>query len=184
MATPTAVVVMGVSGSGKSTIARPLAAALGWQFQEGDDLHPAANIEKMGHGIPLTDDDRRPWLLAIAAVIDGWRAKGQHGVLTCSALKRAYRELLIGGRGDVALVYLRGPRALLASRMASRQGHFMPSALLDSQLATLEEPAEDEHPIVADVGRAPNEIVRELTSVFGSGIVTTDDPVRTRDPPR
>src|SRR6516162_3922414 len=141
---PVIVVMMGVSGSGKSTIAALLAAALGCQFQEGDDLHPRANVEKMRSGTPLTDADRRPWLHKIAGEIDGWRARGECGVLTCSALKRSYRDIIIGDRRNVVLVYLRGSRELIHQRMVARHGHFMPVALLDSQFATLEEPTPDE----------------------------------------
>ena len=163
---PIIVVVMGVSGSGKSTVAALLAAALGCQFQEGDDLHPPENVEKMRRGTPLTDADRMPWLRKIAAEIDGWRARGECGVLTCSALKRSYRDIIIGDRRDVVLLYLRGSRELIHQRMVARHGHFMPVALLDSQFATLEEPTPDEHPIIADVSDKPaniaHEIVRQL----------------------
>jgi gluconokinase len=156
------VVMMGVSGSGKTTIADAVARREGWPLLEGDKLHPPANIEKMSHGIPLTDEDRWPWLRAIAAVIDDWRAKGQSGVVACSALKRAYRDILIGDRTDVMLVYLQGSRQLIGERMAARQGHFMPPALLDSQFATLEEPGDDEHAIVVSVAETPDEIVAEV----------------------
>jgi gluconokinase len=154
----TVLVVMGVSGSGKTTVARLVAEARGWGFQEGDALHPPANVAKMSAGTPLTDEDRWPWLRAIAGVIDGWRAVGASGVVTCSALKRAYRDILIGARADVRLVYLRGDKALIAARMAARKGHFMPPGLLDSQFATLEEPTADERPIVADIAAPPPEI--------------------------
>ena len=163
---PVTVVVMGVSGSGKSTVAALLATALGCQFQEGDDLHPYANVKKMRSGTPLTDADRMPWLRKIAEEIDGWRRRGECGVVTCSALKRSYRDIIIGDRRDVVLVYLKGSRELLHQRMAARHGHFMPVALLDSQFATLEEPTPDEHPITVDVGGKPadiaNDIVRQL----------------------
>ncbi len=159
---PLIVVVMGVSGSGKTTIAALLAAALGCQFQEGDDLHPAANIEKMRNGIPLTDEDRLVWLQRIADEIDRWRAKGEAGVLTCSALKRSYRDMIIGGRPEVTLVYLKGSSDLIRRRMAARQEHFMPVALLESQFATLEEPTPDEHPITVDVGGSPTKIAAEI----------------------
>lgn len=155
---PAIVVVMGVSGSGKTTISALLAAALGWQFQEGDDLHPAANIEKMRSGIPLTDADRLPWLQKIAVEIDRWRERGLSGVVTCSALKRAYRDIIIGSRPEVELVYLKGSYELIQSRLAARHEHYMPAALLDSQFAALEEPAPDEHPIVIDVGGKPADI--------------------------
>jgi gluconokinase len=159
---PVIAVVMGVSGSGKTTVSVLLSAALGCQFQEGDDLHPAANVEKMRSGTPLTDADRLPWLHKIAEEIDGWRARGESGVLTCSALKRSYREIIIGDRADVTLVYLKGSHDLIHGRMAARHEHFMPVALLDSQFATLQEPTPDEHPIIVDVGARPIEIVTEI----------------------
>lgn len=159
---PVIVVVMGVSGSGKSTVAALLAAALGCQFQEGDDLHPRENVEKMHSGIPLTDADRMPWLCKIADEIDGWRARGECGVMTCSALKRSYRDIIIGDRGDVVLVYLKGSHELIRQRMTARHEHFMPVALLDSQFATLEEPTPDEHPIIVDIGGKPVEIAHEI----------------------
>jgi carbohydrate kinase (thermoresistant glucokinase family) len=163
---PVIVVVMGVSGSGKSTVAALLAAALGCQFQEGDDLHPTENVAKMRGGTPLTDADRMPWLHKIAEKIDGWRARGECGVLTCSALKRSYRDIIIGDRRDVVLVYLKGSRELIHQRMVARHGHFMPVALLDNQFATLEEPTPDEHPIIVGIEGNPadtaHEIVRQL----------------------
>jgi gluconokinase len=158
----TIVVVMGVSGSGKTTVARLVAQALHCQFLEGDELHPRANVEKMSKGTPLTDADRLPWLRRIAEEIDGWRQRGESGVVTCSALKRAYRDILIGDRADVTLAYLKGSRSLIESRMAARHNHFMPVALLDSQFGTLEEPAPDEHAVVADVGGKPPEIATEI----------------------
>jgi gluconokinase len=161
---PVIAVVMGVSGSGKSTVAALLAAALGCQFQEGDDLHPRENVEKMRGGTPLTDADRMPWLRKIAAEIDGWRARGECGVLTCSALKRSYRDIIIGDRRDVILVYLKGSPDLIHQRMAARHGHYMPVALLDSQFATLEEPTPDERPITLDVGGKPAELAHEIVS--------------------
>jgi gluconokinase len=169
---PVIAVVMGVSGSGKTTVSSLLAAALGCQFQEGDDLHPAENVEKMRGGTPLTDADRLPWLQKIAGEIDGWRARGESGVLTCSALKRSYRDIIIGNRPEVTLVYLKGSYDLIRRRMAERHEHFMPVALLDSQFAALEEPAPDEHPITVDVGGGPAdialEIVRQLEKRQGS----------------
>jgi gluconokinase len=153
---------MGVSGSGKSTVGEDLAARLHAAYQEGDSLHPAANVDKMSHGIPLTDADRRPWLLAIAAVIDGWLERHEAGVVTCSALKRAYRDLLIGKREGVTLVYLEGSHELIAQRMAARHGHFMPAALLDSQFATLEPPGADEAPIIVAVDAPPADMVEAI----------------------
>jgi gluconokinase len=159
---PVIAVVMGVSGSGKTTVSVLLSAALGCQFQEGDDLHPAANVEKMRSGTPLNDADRLPWLHKIAEEIDGWRRHGESGVLTCSALKRSYRDIIIGDRSDVTLVYLKGSRDLIHRRMAARHEHFMPLALLDSQFAALQEPAPNEHPITVDVGGKPVEIATEI----------------------
>ena len=159
---PVVVVVMGVSGSGKTTVAALLAAAMHWNFQEGDDLHPAANVEKMRSGHPLNDADRLPWLQAIARVIDKWREAGESGVLTCSALKRTYRDLIIGGRPGVALVYLKGSRDVIFARMAARHEHYMPVALLDSQFAALEEPTPDENPIELPVTSTPAAIVEEM----------------------
>jgi gluconokinase len=158
----TIAVAMGVSGSGKTTVAAILAKLEGWALLEGDSFHPPANIAKMAAGEPLTDDDRWPWLRAIAAEIDARRARGESAVVACSALKRAYRDILIGDRPGVVLIYLRGSRATIGARMAARQGHFMPPALLDSQFATLEEPTPDEHPIVADVDAPPEEIAKYL----------------------
>ena len=159
---PVIAVVMGVSGSGKTTVAVLLSAALGCQFQEGDDLHPPENVEKMHAGTPLTDADRLPWLRKIAEEIDGWRARGESGVLTCSALKRSYRDIIIGDRAGVTLIYLKGSHDLIHRRMAARRAHFMPVAMLDSQFATLQEPRPDEHPITVDVGGSPIEIVTEI----------------------
>ena len=156
------VVVMGVSGSGKTTVGKLLAERLGWQYQEGDALHPPENVAKMSAGTPLTDADRIPWLHRIAARIDDWRSRGESGVVTCSALKRSYRDIIIGNRPDVGLVHLKGSRELIGQRMAARKGHFMPTALLDNQFATLQEPAPDERAIVVDVGGTPAEIVDEI----------------------
>jgi carbohydrate kinase (thermoresistant glucokinase family) len=173
---PVIAVVMGVSGSGKTTVAALLAAALGCQFQEGDDLHPAANVDKMHGGTPLTDADRLPWLRKIAEEIDGWRARGGSGVLTCSALKRSYRDIIIDGRPDVTLVYLKGSYDLIRRRMAARHEHFMPVVLLDSQFGTLQEPTPDEQPIIVDVGARPADIAAEIVHQLeerqgnGSGI--------------
>jgi carbohydrate kinase (thermoresistant glucokinase family) len=157
----TIAIVMGVSGSGKTTIARGLADAEHWTLLEGDSFHPPANVAKMAAGIPLTDEDRWPWLRAIAAREDELRAAGQSAVVACSALKRAYRDILIGDRPDTILVYLRGSKDLIAERMQQRKNHFMPPALLDSQFATLEEPAPDEHPIIVDIGGPPGQVIQD-----------------------
>jgi carbohydrate kinase (thermoresistant glucokinase family) len=130
---PAVIVIMGVSGSGKTTIANELARQLGWEFQDADWFHPPANVEKMHSGVPLTDEDRSPWLRAIARWIDETRGAGRHGVVTCSALKRRYRAVLIGDRADVRLVYLKGDASLIARRIATRHEHFMPASLLASQ---------------------------------------------------
>jgi ribose 5-phosphate isomerase A len=165
---PPILVIMGVSGAGKTTVARELAARLGWPFEEGDSLHPEANVAKMHAGIPLTDADRRPWLEAVAAWIDAQRAKRQPGIITCSALKRAYRQIIIGNRPEARLVYLRGGRDLIVARLAGRQGHFMPASLLQSQMDTLEQPDPAEDPLTVDVGppadRVAEEIIRLLSA--------------------
>jgi carbohydrate kinase (thermoresistant glucokinase family) len=154
--------LMGVSGCGKTTIGAALARRLGWDFLEGDALHPPANVAKMAAGTPLEDDDRWPWLRAIAARIDAWRAAGTSGVVACSALKRAYRDILIGPRADVRLVYLRGDKDVIAARLTARRGHFMPPGLLDSQFRTLEAPGTDEHPMTVAVGDPPDVIVANI----------------------
>ena len=159
---PMVLVVMGVSGSGKTTVGKLLAERLGWQYQEGDALHPPENVAKMRGGTPLTDADRIPWLNRIAGRIDEWRSRGEAGVVTCSALKRTYRDIIIGKRPDVGLVHLDGSRELIARRMAARKGHFMPAALLDTQFATLEKPSPEERPITVDIGGTPAEIVEEI----------------------
>jgi gluconokinase len=162
-----AIVVMGVSGSGKSTIASMLAQRLHWVYEDGDWFHPKSNVEKMHHGEPLNDEDRWPWLHAIAEWIDATRHAGGHGVVACSALKRAYRDVLIGDRRDVRLVFLKGDRELIARRIAARADHFMPTTLLDSQFATLQEPQADERPIVVSIVPHPREIVEAIVSELG-----------------
>jgi carbohydrate kinase (thermoresistant glucokinase family) len=166
---PVAVIVMGVSGSGKSTIAALLAARLRWEFEDGDWFHPAANIDKMHKGIPLSDEDRWPWLRAIAAWIEDTRRSGGHGVVACSALKRRYRDVLIAGRSDVRVVYLRGEEDLIARRLAARHEHFMPPQLLHSQFSALEEPGPEEHPITVSIALQPREVVATILSVLGHG---------------
>jgi gluconokinase len=164
---PSAIVVMGVSGSGKSTIAAMLAHRLHWIYEDGDWFHPESNVEKMHHGEPLTDEDRWPWLRAIAAWIDKTRQSGGHGIVACSALKRAYRDVLVGARRDVRIVFLKGDRDLIARRVAARADHFMPPSLLDSQFATLEEPTADERPIVVSIRPHPREIVDAIVAKLG-----------------
>jgi gluconokinase len=158
----TVLVLMGVSGGGKSTIAYELQRLLGWNFQEGDDLHPPANVEKMRSGHPLNDHDRKPWLHAIAQWIDARLAAGEPGIITCSDLKRAYRDITVGGRSGVTLVYLKGDEAVIAARIARRTHRYMPVALLHSQFEALEEPTPDEHAIVVNVHRSITETIAEV----------------------
>jgi len=162
---PGVIVVMGVAGSGKSTVAAELARRLGWRFAEGDAFHPAGNVEKMRQGIALNDSDRWPWLDAIAAWVHEARRGGGRCVVACSALKRAYRERIAGGRDDVRFVYLQGTYDLVSRRLASRTGHYMPLALLRSQYETLEEPGTEENPIVLSVERPPGEIVDRIIGI-------------------
>lgn len=159
---PCALVVMGVSGSGKSTIAEALAARLGWRCEDGDKFHPASNVAKMSAGQPLTDEDRWPWLKAIADEIDRLCGKQQRAVFACSALKRSYREVLVHDRDDVRLIFLDGTQALIAARLAARKGHFMPPGLLDSQFLTLERPAPDEKAITVSIDAAVETIVDDI----------------------
>jgi gluconokinase len=171
-------VVMGVSGSGKTTVGIALAHRLGWQFQEGDALHPPENVAKMRAGIPLDDADRAPWLHAVAARIDEWRERGEAGVITCSALKRRYRDLIFGdrpgeertgeARTGVRLVYLTAPPALIAQRLAVRHGHFMPATLLESQLATLEPPEPDENALTVAMDAPVETVVERIAAALTS----------------
>jgi len=160
-------VVMGVSGSGKSTLAALLAQRLGWPLQEGDALHPQANVDKMAAGQPLDDADRRPWLRLVAAWIDQRAAADEPGIVTCSALRRVYRDVL--RRDFVRFVHLTGDRRLLARRIQDRNGHFMPPSLLDSQLATLEAPGADEAAITIDIALTPEAQVAGALTCLGIG---------------
>jgi len=171
---------MGVSGSGKSTVAAILAGQLGWDLEEGDDLHPAANVEKMQAGTPLTDEDRWPWLDSVADWISDHTRAGIPGIITCSALKRIYRDRL---RGDnVVFVHLAGNKDTIARRLNARMNHYMPSTLLDSQINTLEPPGPDENTLVVDLGRRPAEEAAEviarlgLVAEVGSSTLGSDHP--------
>jgi len=159
---------MGVSGCGKSTVASLLAGRMGWAFAEADTFHAMANVEKMRNGTPLTDEDRWPWLDAIAGWIDGNRAAGRDCVVACSALRRAYRERLAGRHGDVRFVYLRGDYDVIASRLAGRSGHYMPVSLLASQFRTLEEPGSDEDPLVLSIEEPVERLVEEIAANLSS----------------
>jgi gluconokinase len=163
---PAVAIVMGVSGCGKSTVGALLAARLRWEFEDADWFHPTSNIDKMHNGIGLTDEDRWPWLDAVAAWIDKTRRSGGHGVIACSALKRRYRDVLIGNRADVRLVYLKGDETLIARRLATRHEHFMPQSLLHSQFDALEEPGPDENPVVVSIEPQPREIVARILSAL------------------
>ncbi|KRR08992.1 gluconate kinase [Bradyrhizobium jicamae] len=155
---------MGVSGSGKSTIADHLAKRLGWRYEDGDRFHPPANVAKMSAGHPLTDEDRWPWLKAIADEIDRLAASGERAVIACSALKRAYRDILVHGREDVRIVFLQGTQELIAERLAARKGHFMPPGLLTSQFRTLEPPETDERPIKVSIDAPVEAILDDIVS--------------------
>src|SRR3954466_4317931 len=154
---------MGVSGSGKSTIADRLAERLGWTYEDGDRFHPASNVAKMSAGQPLTDEDRAPWLQAIADEIDRVCKAGEHAVIACSGLKRAYRDVLVHGRCDVRIVYLEGTQELIAKRLKARKGHFMPPTLLDSQFKALQPPGPDEHPVTVSIDASVEAIVDDIT---------------------
>lgn len=174
----TVLLLMGVSGCGKSTIALELQRVLGWVFLEGDDLHPAANVEKMRAGHPLNDQDRQPWLEAVARWIDQRLANGEPGIITCSDLKRAYHQITIGRREGVTLVYLRGDEALIAERINRRRHRYMPASLLHSQFETLEEPTDDEHPVVVSVRGSIRETTLDLLNKVtaaqsGQGVAAT-----------
>jgi gluconokinase len=176
---PCALIVMGVSGSGKSTIAQKLAQRLGWTYEDGDRFHPASNVAKMSAGHPLTDEDRWPWLQAIANEIDRACKSGEHAVIACSALKRSYRDVLVHGRSDIRIVYLRGTQELIAGRLAQRKGHFMPPGLLASQFKTLEPPGKDENPVTVSIEASVEEIVDDTVSRMG----LSPGPVRASSTP-
>ena len=163
---PSIIVMMGVSGSGKTTIGALLAGRLHWELADADSFHSAVDVAKMRSGIPLTDEDRWPWLRAIAAWIDAERAAGRHGIVTCSALKHSYRDIIIDGRNDVRLVYLKGEFDLVAHRMVARHGHFMPVALLQTQFDALEEPTGDERPVVVSIEEKPRDIVARIVAAL------------------
>jgi gluconokinase len=163
---PLVLVLMGVSGSGKSTTGAALAKALGWPFRDADSFHPPANIAKMSQGLPLDDEDRSPWLAAIAGWIDERCELGEPGIVSCSALKRAYRQRIVGERRGVRLVYLRGSKALIGRRLEARKHHFMPASLLDSQFTVLEEPRADEHAIVVSVAMSPRRVVEAILAAL------------------
>jgi gluconokinase len=160
----TTLVVMGVSGSGKTTVAEGIARRLGWVFAEGDDFHPAANVEKMRAGHPLTDDDRRPWLRTLSDWIDVRETAGEDAVLTCSALKRAYRDVLAAGHPSVRFVHITASADTIRHRLEDRRGHYMPASLLDSQLATLESLQPDEPGLTLPGDGEPDEVIGALVA--------------------
>jgi gluconokinase len=178
--TPCALVIMGVSGSGKSTIADKLAKKLSWIYEDGDRFHPASNVAKMSAGHPLTDEDRWPWLQAIADEIDRVCKAGQHAVIACSALKRAYRDVLVHGRSDVRVVFLNGTKDLVANRLAQRKGHFMPPGLLDSQFNTLEPPDAGENAVTASIDASVEAVVDDIMRQLGLGAPGREKPRRNR----
>ena len=167
VAKPVVLVLMGASGSGKTTVARILADRLGWPFEEGDTLHPQSNIEKMSAGHPLTDADRKRWLASVADWVDGRLDSGESGLITCSALKRRYRDVINRRGSGVVFVFLTGARKTIADRLAARAGHFMPSSLLDTQLADLEDPGPDEPHVRVDIGPSPGVIATSILQELG-----------------
>ena len=159
---PRALILMGVSGSGKTTIGEQLAARIGWRYEDADSFHPASNVAKMSAGQPLTDEDRWPWLRAIADEIDRAVAAGERVVIGCSALRRVYRDVLVHGRSDIRIVYLDGTQDLIAGRLDARKGHFMPPGLLTSQFRTLEPPTPDEHAVTVSIEATAETIVDDI----------------------
>ncbi|MFG2002003.1 gluconokinase [Spirillospora sp. NPDC048911] len=166
-AQPDVIVVMGVSGSGKTTVGTKVAELLGWEYADADDFHPPANIEKMRSGHPLNDDDRKPWLEAIAAWIRGHLESGTSGVVSCSGLKRRYRDLLTAGHPQVRIAYLDGDRDLIAGRMRERGGHFFQVEMLDSQFRDLEPPAPDENALYVPITGTPDETAELIVKGLG-----------------
>ena len=177
---PCALIVMGVSGSGKSTIGDKLAERLGWTYEDGDKFHPASNVAKMSAGQPLTDEDRWPWLQAIAGEIDRFCKAGQHVGIACSALKHAYRDILVHGRDDVRITYLKGTPKLIEGRLAQRKGHFMPPGLLASQFKTLEPPDTSENPVTVSIDASVEAIVDDIVHQLNPGAAASAAPRRTR----
>jgi gluconokinase len=167
---------MGVSGSGKSTIGDALARRLNWRYEDGDRFHPPGNVAKMSAGQPLTDEDRWPWLRAIADEIDRVCEGGEPAVFACSALKRVYREILVHGRSDVRIVFLRGSMELISGRLSARKGHFMPPGLLASQFATLEPPLPDERALAVSIDDPVEAIIDEIVLQLGLDVARTGSP--------
>lgn len=163
---PVALIAMGVSGCGKSTLGALLADRLGWPFEDGDSFHPPENVEKMRAGTPLTDEDRWPWLRAIAARIADARGQGAGVVIACSALRRAYRDALRDGQADLRFLHLTGEPALIMARQAARQGHYMPASLVASQFATLELPDTEADVIDLEVDAEPRVIVQKAIAAL------------------
>jgi gluconokinase len=166
-AVPPILVIIGVSGCGKTTVGALLAGHLGWQYAEADDFHPRANVEKMAAGHPLDDADRKPWLDAIGRWIDERHTAHEPGVVSCSALKRAYRDTLRRGRPEVRMIYLDGSHELIASRLVARHGHFFAPGMLDSQFADLEPPTPDEHVLTVPIDGSPAEVVDLILAGLG-----------------
>jgi carbohydrate kinase (thermoresistant glucokinase family) len=164
---PLVIVLMGVSGSGKSTTGAALSRKLGWPFRDADTFHPPANVEKMSRGTPLTDEDRWPWLAAIAQWIDERCQAGERGIVSCSALKRTYRSRIIGPRRGVQLVYLKGDIEVIRRRLRARKGHFMPASLLESQYAVLEEPNADERALAVSIAMSPRRVIDTIIERLG-----------------
>jgi gluconokinase len=171
---PLHIVLMGVSGSGKTTVAEQLGTALGWDYAEADVFHPQANKDKMAAGHPLDDEDRWPWLRALRDWISSENEAGHDTITTCSALKRSYRDLLREAAGRVVFVYLEGSKELLSQRLGGRKGHFMPTSLLDSQLDTLEPPTPEEDALTLSIAQSPEELAEAIIHEYGLEDVVRD----------